>query len=182
MTTKTPTPPAEAVAKDAHWAAKLNRLQNRKRPTATLTICDDDTLRRQLTEATDRHTQAVRASERTPDNEVLKAALADAQTKLTAAQAAFDAEAIVLTFQALSRTEFEDLKKEHPPTEEGAEDGQIVNAETLGPELISRTSMDGITPDQAREFLDTWSEAEAVTLFNTAWDLHAEVRMDLGKG
>ncbi|MFF8610794.1 hypothetical protein ACF06X_33350 [Streptomyces sp. NPDC015346] len=180
--TTTPAPPADAVAKDAHWAAKLARLQNRQRPTATLTICDNAAVRQALAEARQRHQRATQNLERSPDEPVLQAALAAAQANLAAAQEVFDDEAIVLTFRALPRLEFEALKAAHPPTEEGAEDGQIVNVESLGPELIAATSVDGLTPADARSFLDTWAEAEAVALFNTAWDLHSEVRMDLGKG
>lgn len=112
--TTTPAPPADAVARDAHWAAKLARLQNRQRPTATLTICDTPAVRQALAEARQRHQRAVHNAERSPEEPVLQAALADAEAKLTAAQAAFDAEAIVLTFRALSRLEFEALKAAHP--------------------------------------------------------------------
>lgn len=181
-TATTPVPPAAAVAKDAHWTATRDKLRARQRPTATLTICDDDALRKRLEEARTRHARAEHNAERAPDNDVLQAALAHAVDTLAAAQAAFDEAAIVLSFTAIGRTDFEDLKKAHPPTEDGAEDGQIVNVETFAPELIAATSQDGITPDDARTYLDEWAEGEAAALFNTAWDLQAVVRMDLGKG
>jgi hypothetical protein len=34
-------PPAVAVAKDAHWAAKMARLRARKLPERSIAICDD---------------------------------------------------------------------------------------------------------------------------------------------
>jgi hypothetical protein len=70
----------------------------------------------------------------------------------------------------------------HPPTEEQAEDNMVVNVETIGPDLIAASSMDGITAQDAAEYLETWSEGEAAALFNTAWGVQGEARMDLGKG
>ncbi len=90
--------------------------------------------------------------------------------------------AIVLRFQALRRLDFEELKKAHPPTESQAEDGYGVNPETLGPILIEASSLDGITAQDAIYYLGEWSEGEANALFNTAWNVQANVRMELGKG
>ncbi|MFJ9799821.1 hypothetical protein [Streptomyces sp. NPDC101145] len=181
-TTTKPAPPAQAVAKDAHWAAKLERLRTRQRPTATLTICDDHTARKTLEDARRTHLLASAKADGAPDDTDLQQALRDAEQRLTQAQAAYDEAAIVLTFQALERPAFEALQRAHPPTEEQAEDGLGVNVETLGPELIAAASLDGITPDLAREFLDTWAQAEASQLFQTAWDVQYTVRSDVGKG
>lgn len=167
-------PPSATVAKDAHWTATLAKLRARTRPTATLTICDDDTARRNLTEARQRHTRAQLGG----DAEQLAAT----EAALAAAQDAFDDAAIVLTFQALPRTVFEELKLAHPPTEAQAEDGQPFNVETFGPELISAASLDGLTVDHARTFLTEWAEGEATQLFHAAWDLQGTLRADLGKG
>lgn len=175
-------PPAAAVAKDAHWAATRERLRNRNRHTASLTICDDldikaalesarYALRRIQSEAADR-----------PDDQGVAKAVAEAELDVATAQAAFDEASIVLRFQALPRLEFEALKKAHPATEEQAEDGHDLNVETLGPDLIAAASADGMTVDDAREYLDTWSEAEAAALFNAAWNVQETTRMDLGKG
>lgn len=175
-------PPAQAVAKDAHWAATRDRLRNRQRPTATMTICDDDQVKQGLDEARKGQLRAKLQLDSDPDNQVLKAALAGMEERLAAAQAAFDDAAIVLRFQALERPAFEDLKKNHPPTEEQAEEGLIVNIEAIAPPLIAASSLDGITEDDAQHYLDTWAEAEAARLFQTAWDVQSVVRFDVGKG
>ncbi|BCK74004.1 hypothetical protein Srufu_079570 (plasmid) [Streptomyces libani subsp. rufus] len=181
MTTTTVQPPIEAVAKDAHWQSTLDRLRARQRPTATLRICDDQTAKQTLTDA-----QAdQRRIQRLYDGETsaeAKKAIRDANTAVTKAQAAVDEASIVLTFRALERTALDALKKAHPPTEEQAEDGFEINADTLGPALVAASSVDGMTEDQAREFLDTWSDAEAGALFSTAWNVQLESRLDLGKG
>ncbi|WP_228981280.1 hypothetical protein [Streptomyces sp. DH12] len=184
-TTSSPNPPAEAVAKDAHWAAKtakLERLRSRQRPTTKLTICDDPTVRRALDDARHRHLLATVKADGAPDDTAAQQALRDAEQRLSEAQAAFDEAAICLTFQALERPAFEALRRAHPPTEEQAEDGQIVNVASIAPELIAASSLDGITVDLAGEFLDTWAEAEAIQLFHAAWDVQSVIRADVGKG
>jgi hypothetical protein len=175
-------PPAAAVAQDPHWAATRERLRRRARPVATLTICDDHAARDGLNTAK-RALQMVEAqATASPDDTELQQEVAAAQRALDTAQQAYDQVAILLRFQAMHRTVFEDLKRAHPPTEEQATDGEIVNVETLAPELIAACSMDGITAEDAREYLDTWAIGEANTLFNTCWGLQSETRMDLGKG
>lgn len=180
--TTTPAPPAEAVAKDAHWAATRERLRNRNRPTVALTICDDLDLRVALETAKHTLRRLKAAAEDRQDHTTGPEAVARAERDLAQAQAAFDEAAIVLRFRALPRPEFEALKKDHPPTEEQAEEDFAVNIESIGPELISKSSLDGITETDAREYLDTWGEAEAADLFNAAWGVQQAVRMDLGKG
>ncbi|MFB7867360.1 hypothetical protein [Streptomyces sp. NPDC056069] len=158
------------------------RARARQRPVLKMTICDDTaikaaldlaqhTLRRAKAEAADR-----------PGDPVIAEAVALAETQLAQAQAAFDAEAYDLRFQALQRVDFEALKKKHPPTEAQAEDGFEFNVDTFGPELISKASLDELTVDDAKSFLETWAEAEAAQLFNTAWGVQQETRADVGKG
>ncbi|HEX5566599.1 MAG TPA: hypothetical protein VFY14_06660 [Streptomyces sp.] len=180
--TTTPVPPADAVAKDAHWASTLERLRKRKRPTAVLRICDDHDVKQALGLAQYEERKAQREVEADPGDAGAKKALTAARKAVEKAQQAVDEASIVLRFQALERKALDDLKKEHPPTEEQAEDGYEFNPETLGPELIAASSLDGITPDDARHFLDTWSNAEAADLFNAAWGVQGETRLDLGKG
>ena len=182
MTTTTqPQPPAAAVANDAHWQNTLERLRNRQRPTATLRICDDQTAKDALTEAQAEQRRVERRYDGENTDEAKKARRA-ADTAVTRAQAAVDDASIVLTFRALERTALDALKKAHPPTEEQAEDGFEINADTLGPALVAASNVDGMTEEQAREFLDTWSDAEAGALFSTAWNIQLESRLDLGKG
>lgn len=182
MATTKPAPPANAVAKDAHWSASLERLRNRQRPTATLTICDDQDVKQRLSYAKQTERNAQAHAEAYPQDANGARLLEDAKAALAAAQEAYDTEAIVLRFQALERPHWEALRKAHPPTEEQADDGIAVNVEALAPELISAASVDGITVEDAKAFLDTWGEGEAAQLFQTAWDLQNHSRMDLGKG
>jgi hypothetical protein len=177
-----PEPPAQAVARDAHWAATRERLAARVRPTAKMTICDDHTVKETLARAqyASRVAQSALEDQDTPETQ----AAADTATRaLEAAQAAFDETAIVLRFQALERPVLEQLKKDHPPTEEQAEEGFVFNVDTFAPVLIAAASLDGITETDARDYLDTWSEAEAVTLWNTAYGVQGDAsRLDVGKG
>lgn len=177
-----PEPPPAAVNADAHWAATREKLRNRQRPTSALTICDDVQVKKAYEEAKFVQRRAAAAAQDSPGDEDLKKVLAAAEKDLADAKAAFDEVAVVLEFQALRRPDFEDLKKRHPPTEEEAEDGLAVNVETLGPELIAATSLDGITIEDAAYYLTEWGEGEASALFNTAWNLQTSIRMDAGKG
>lgn len=181
-----PKPPAAAVAAavaaDPHWAATQERLRNRTRPVKALTICDDLEVKNSLETARHllRRAQSQLADQ--PNDANLQNVAKAAEADVAAAQEAFDAVAIVLRFQALRRPDFEDLKKAHPPTEAQAEDGDEYNVETLGPELIAAASLDGITVDDAVGYLTDWAEGEAAMLFNTAWFVQSDTRMDLGKG
>jgi hypothetical protein len=180
-TSSTPAPPPAAVAADAHWAATRERLRNRARPIATMTICDDLDVKRDLEVA---RFALRRAKEHLADTggKDAKDAADAAQADVDAAEAAFNEAAIVLRFQAMRRSDFEDLKAAHPPTEEQAENDFMVNVDTIGPELIAACSLDGITVDDAKTFLEEWGEGEAAALFNTCWSLQSDTRMDLGKG
>lgn len=180
--TAAPTPPAAAVAADAHWAATRERLLNRTRPTVHLTICDDDNVKEALSEAKFVQQQAQDAADRAPEDEAAKATLRAAKSALTKAQAAFDEASIVLRFQALDRKTYKELQAAHPPTEDQAEDGYTFNLDTLGPVIVAASSLDGITEEDANRFLDDWSQAEAEALLNTAFGVQREERMDLGKG
>lgn len=178
----TPEPPAAAVAADAHWTATRDKLRNRQRPTASLIICDDPDLKKALDEAKWTVRRITTSLDAEPQDADLKADLTTAQKSLEKAQAAFDQVAIVLRFQALRRPDWEDLKREHPPTEEQAEDNLVVNIDTLGPHLIAASSLDGVTVEDAQYYLDEWSEGEAAALFQTAWNIQSGARMDVGKG
>lgn len=179
--TTTAQPPANAVAKDAHWASTLERLRNRTRPTATLRICDDEAAKKALAEAlaVQRQAEYENGSTSTPET---KKALKAAEAAVAKAQAVVDQATISLTFQALERPVFEALKKEHPPTDEQVTDNLEVNIDTIGPPLIAAANTDGMTEAEAEEFLNTWSESEAAALFSVAWNIQQTVRMDLGKG
>ncbi|MFZ4136977.1 hypothetical protein [Streptomyces koyangensis] len=180
----TTTPPATAVAADAPWAATRARLANRSRPTATLTICDDPGLKQALADAEYHAKRTAAEADEQADDKVAKARAATAKRDLVKAQQAFEDAAIRLRFQALPRPDFEALKEAHPPTAKQAEDGAAFDSETLAPALIAASSLDGMTEDDAREYLATWGEGEAVALWATAWNIQSHTRLDteLGKG
>lgn len=198
MTTKTqqttqdppaaPEPPAAAVALDAHWAATRARLKDRKPLQRTLRICDDQDLKDAVETAARDQRLAAAALENAKflrdkaETSLATARLADADEALTAATEAADAATIVLTFRALPRREYEDLVKEHPPTEEQAEEGDDLNLETFGPAIVSAASVDGMTLEDAQDYMANWSEAEATALFNAAFQIQRTSRMELGKG
>ena len=175
-------PPANAVAKDAHWASTLEKLRNRARPTLKLTICDDHASKAALATAQYAERRIKEEAERDPASSESKKAVRTAAAEVKKAQDAVDAASIVLTFQALERTALDELKKAHPPTEQQAEDGFDFNPNTLGPALVAASSVDGMSVEDATGFLETWSDAEANALFQAAWDVQHESRMDLGKG
>lgn len=181
-TTRTVEPPAAAVSADAHWTATRDRLRNRQRPIAPLVICDDLEVKKALEEARFVVRRITSSLDAEPDDADLKKELAAAQQAFEKAKADFDQVAIRLEFQALRRPDWEDLKKEHPPTEEQAEENLVVNVETLGPVLIASCSLNGITVEDATYYLSEWSEGEASALFNTAWNVQSGARMDVGKG
>lgn len=177
-----PTPPPPAVEADAHWAATRERLRNRARPIARLTICDDHTVKQAVAEAQFEQQRAQDAVDRNPEDETAQAALRSTAAALTAAQTALAEASIPLRFQALDRKTYKALLAAHPPTEDQAEDGYAFNLDTLGPVLIAASSLDGITEEDALEYLDDWADAEAESLLNTAFGVQREERMDLGKG
>lgn len=179
---RTPAPPAAAVAADDHWAKKLERLRNRTRPTAHVTICDNEDIKQALASARRDHQVAdLQAKADTKDVDAQKH-LKDAAAALATAQKAFDEEAIVLHFHALERDALQALINDHPPTEAQAESGYDFNKDTLTPLLIAASSEEGLTPEDAELFLKSWGQGEADLLSNTVYGIQRDVRMDVGKG
>ncbi|MFD4795887.1 hypothetical protein [Streptomyces anulatus] len=181
MTARKPAPPADAVAADAHWASKLAKLRARTRPTVTLTICDDDDLKRAAATARFLEQQAKDTAETNPDDKAAQAAATAAAERLAAAQADLDEAAVQLRFQALPRNEFRELLAAHPPTEEQAGKGYDYNPDTMAPILIAAASLDPLTEEDAAAFLAEWSQAEGDALVSAALRVQQADRMDLGK-
>lgn len=184
-TTTAPEPPAQAVAQDAHWAAKQAKLKARQNLTAPLRICDDADLKVALADA--KRAQRLAAADlEVQDTSDGKAAakkrLAAADKALAAAQEAVDAETVTLWFRGLPRTAYEALLKAHPPTEQQAEDGDPWNTDTFAPALVAASSLDGMPLEDAEHFLNEWSAAEAQALFNAAQSVQQTSRLELGKG
>ncbi|WP_328403998.1 hypothetical protein OHS70_34240 [Streptomyces sp. NBC_00390] len=196
------TPPPEAVARDPHWSAKMAKLRARQLPERTLSICDDPVLKADVTEAAlglaRARTEAQSASieQAVPEDqrdewvqarpEVLAAAGA-----LEDAQRALDEATVTLTFRALPRPVWEQLLREHPPTEAQADAGMEYNVETFPAALIAAchierdgagTEVPGMTESDAQELLDLWPDSEAKALFTAALLVNQTMRADLGKG
>ncbi|MEU8472706.1 hypothetical protein AB0F30_33315 [Streptomyces sp. NPDC029006] len=176
-------PLQEAVGRDPHGEATRDRLTARQRPVATLTFCDDQAIKERLASAEYAERRALVAAELEPDDPDFQALVAAAQDELADARAAFTEAAIVLRFQGLRRKDFTALKRRHPATEDQAANGLDVNPETFDPALIAACSLDGITAEDAAEYLADWTEGEALLLFNTAYGLQgSDARAVLGDG
>src|SRR5690242_13989926 len=105
--TTTAAPPAAAVAADAHWSAKMDRLRSRALAETTFVICDDQEVR-------DRYNRAVRAfdlaesyTKAHPKDAEAAADLAAAAVERDEAKAAYDQVAIPIRFRALPRPALE---------------------------------------------------------------------------
>lgn len=76
-----------------------------------------------------------------------------------------------LKFQALSAKQYDDLLAAHPPGKKGLAEGQIYNAETFPPALISACSLiPKLNVEQADELYNhpDWSSGETNTLLYEA--------------
>ncbi|MET8326256.1 hypothetical protein [Streptomyces sp. NPDC005181] len=201
-TNTTAQPPAAAVAKDAHWSAKMARLRARKLPERTLSICDDQDAKTAVTEAAlnlakaragalaECTEQGIREEQRdawvASNPQVLAA-----DTGLTRAQDALADATLTLTFRAVPRPVWEQLLRDHAPTEAQADQGMEYNVDTFPAALISAchverdaggAEVEGMSAADAQELLDTWADAEAKALFTAALVINQTLRADLGKG
>ncbi|MET7890012.1 hypothetical protein [Streptomyces mirabilis] len=195
-------PPAAAVARDAHWAAKMNRLRARKLPERTLSICDDEGAKTAVTDAAlalakARATALAECAEQGISEDQRDAWVASnpqvltADATLTDTQDSLNAVTLTLTFRALPRPVWEQLLREHAPTEAQADQGMEYNVETFPAALVSAChverdevgeAVDGMSVADAQELLDTWADAEAKALFTAALLINQTLRADLGKG
>ncbi|MFF2864502.1 hypothetical protein ACFVSX_32060 [Streptomyces rubiginosohelvolus] len=182
MTARRTTPPAAAVAADAHWEAKLAKLRARTRPTVTLTICDDEDLKKAAATARILDQDAQNTAEQNPRDKTAQDAARRTAASLETAQAALDEASVRLRFQALPRTAFRELLAAHPPTEEQVDKGYDHNPDTMAPVLIAAASLDPLTEEDAAQFLADWSQAEGERLYAAALRVQQTDRMDLGKG
>lgn len=200
MTTHSIEPPTAAVAKDAHWAAKMARLRARKLSERTVSICDEPELKTQVTDAAMK-LAAARATaeclEQGVSEEQRDAFVASnpqvlaADAALTRAQDELADATLTLTFRALPRPVWEQLLREHAPSEAQADQGMEYNVDTFPAALISAchverdadgTELESMSVADAQELLDTWSDAEAKVLFTAALVINQSLRADLGKG
>ncbi|MFF0291023.1 hypothetical protein [Streptomyces sp. NPDC005262] len=202
MSTNTTEPPAAAVAKDAHWSAKMARLRARKLPERTLSICDDQDAKTAVTDAALNLAKAragalAECTEQGIREEQHDAWVASnpqvlaADAGLTRAQDALADATMVLTFRAVPRPVWEQLLRDHAPTEAQADQGMEYNVDTFPAALISAchverdaggAEVEGMSAAEAQELLDTWADAEAKALFTAALVINQTLRADLGKG
>ncbi|MGW3121355.1 hypothetical protein ACWDBW_30100 [Streptomyces sp. NPDC001107] len=178
---KRPSPPRASAAEGA-WAAKMERLRRRALPQNKLRICDDDQLKQRFEDAEQAARRARFLAEANPDDERATRSADEAAAALETVRAELDDVSDFLTFLALPRPVLEDLIAEHPPTEQQADEGSLFNPETFPPALIAAASFDGMSQDEAAELLATWSAPDAGLLWEAAWSVQQESRVELGKG
>ncbi|WP_329474247.1 hypothetical protein OIE75_40765 (plasmid) [Streptomyces sp. NBC_01723] len=173
------------------WASLEEQLEQIERPTSAFKLCRKPDVRERYLAAQRDFEQAagrlkqIKGSEQVIDVDTLAAfekQHKDAKTELTAAQKAYDACTVVLRFTALERKELEKLQNQHPASEEEEEKGEGFAMDTFAPALISAASLDGMPVEKARQYLDTWSTADAGDLWRAAWSIQHQRRTDLGKG
>ncbi|MFE9770643.1 hypothetical protein ACFYOV_02955 [Streptomyces sp. NPDC005931] len=201
-TTAMSEPPAAAVARDAHWSAKMARLKARKLPERSLRLCDDDEAKKNATDAalelakarTVARGQSIEQGVSEADREewtVSQPEVVAAQLRLDAAEQVLEDATVVLTFRALPRPAWEQLLRDHPPTEAQADQGMEYNVETYPAALIaachierdeSGDEVSGMSEQEAQELLDAWPDSEAKALFTCALLVNQTLRADLGKG
>ncbi|GAA2136695.1 hypothetical protein GCM10009760_16360 [Kitasatospora kazusensis] len=195
-------PPARAVADDAHWAAKLARLKARKLAERPASFCDDDQAKRTVSEATlnlvkarsDARTAAAVAgiSEREQDAWLeSQPQVVIARSLLATAEHALAEATFTLTFRALPRPAWEQLLREHAPSEEQADKGMEYDVDTFPAALVAAchverdgtgAEVEGMSVADAQALLDEWSDPDAKVLFTAALLPNQTVRGDLGKG
>jgi hypothetical protein len=200
-TTATAQPPAGAVAKDAHWSAKMARLRARKLAERTVSICDDTDAKTAVTEAAvalakARAAALAECTEQGIREEQRDAFVASnpqvvaADAGLTRAQEALAEVTEILTFRALPRPVWEQLLRDHAPSEAQADQGMEYNVDTFPAALIAAchverdaggVEVEGMSEADAQELLDTWADAEAKALFTTALVINQTLRADVGK-
>ncbi|MCX5206744.1 hypothetical protein OG897_35735 [Streptomyces sp. NBC_00237] len=187
-----PTPPASAVSRDSHWAAKLARLRARQLPEQVLQLCDDLAAKKRLDQAKV-NAARLRIASAEADSPELASEIEAAEGELREAQEAFDAVSLTLTFKALPRPVLDGLIKRFPPTEEQAEEGDTWNPETFPASLVAAAHIErddtgqvveGLSEEDAQGLLDSWSVSESNALFAAAWQAQQITRAstaELGK-
>ncbi|MFF4409797.1 hypothetical protein [Streptomyces sp. NPDC001404] len=178
---RTPEPPAEAVAQDAHWAKKLARLRARSLPQVHLQLWQDPDLREKYEQAKRTAEQAARFAEAAPDRGELADEAREAATVLERAEKDLADASETLTFRALPGDTFERLLKEHPPGED-AESTADWDEETFPAALIAAACTDPMTEEDAATLLGEWGMADRVDLFQAALAAQNIRRSDWGKG
>lgn len=82
--------------------------------------------------------------------------------------------ALTLKYQALSRTEYDELVAAYPPTPKQKSDGMIYNPETFAPALVAAVSVDPkLSIADVKDLMEdpSWSPGEIETLTGMAFGL-----------
>ncbi|QBJ94421.1 hypothetical protein D0Z67_29055 (plasmid) [Streptomyces seoulensis] len=181
-TTRTkPQPPAAAVAADAHWAAKMDRLRSRALAETVFVVCDDQSVRDRYLRAQRDYDLAAQYAKANPKDTEAASDLTRATEARDDAKQAYDEVSIPIRFRALPRQALEALYEQHAPSETDTEDGKRW-ADSFPAALIAAACVDGMTETEAQELLNSWSLAEADAMFNAAYGVQNTTRTDLGKG
>ncbi|MFD8379111.1 hypothetical protein ACFV2X_11325 [Streptomyces sp. NPDC059679] len=159
----------------------MDRLRHRARPQNKLRICDDDQLRQRFEEAEQTARSARFVAEANPGDEQASQQADVAAAAYEEAKAALDAASDFLTFRALPRPVLEELIAQHPPTEQQNKEGAVFNPDTFPAALVAAASVDGMSREEAEELLNTWSAPDANALWDAAWQVQQESRVELGK-
>lgn len=175
-------PPADAVALDAHWAAKMERLRNRQLAERPFRIFEDEKTRDDYNNKRARALRMRHIADEAPRDKDAQANAEAAEADAQAADEAFTAASEVIIFRQLPRPVYEALVKAHPPTEEQAAEGADWNSETFAPALVSASAVDPMTVEDATELLGIWGSSDANDLYNAAFAVQLVHRSDLGKG
>ncbi|MGW2022022.1 hypothetical protein [Streptomyces decoyicus] len=175
-------PSPSAAEAEGAWSAKMNRLRRRALPQNWLRVCDDAELRQRYDEAEEAARRSRFVAEANPGDELAERQAAEADTARDQALHALDAASEFLFFRALPRPVLEELIGQHPPTEQQAEEGAIFNADTFPAALVAAASVDGMSRAEAEELLNGWSTPDANDLWDAAWQIQQESRVELGKG
>ncbi|MER7514036.1 hypothetical protein ABTX82_37825 [Streptomyces lavendulae] len=193
MTSTTPAEPTTppTTGRDDHWARKLARLRARQLPEQVLQLCDDMASRQHLDRAKlDVARLRMADAETGGEQRELEAA----EAELVAAQKAFNDVSVTLSFRSLPRPALDGLIRQHPPTEDQAEDGDAWNPTSFPAALVSAAhverdddgrEVDGMTVQEAQDLLDGWPVAESNSLFAAAWQaqqINRATASELGKG
>lgn len=211
MSTQVKDPPAQAVAKDAHWSAKLQRLRDRQPMTAIVTFHDDEAAERVVevgreVNAARRTARLALGKDMTPaEQKAISAETIEAHPgvqaalgKLEEAKAAQAAADVAIELRGLPADVYEDLVGEHPPTEAQRSTGETYNVHRFAPVLIATCCTDPMTPAEAAsliggEYLEAdgdWSDhvaasltqGESSFLFQSAVQVNQNARVSVGKG
>lgn len=102
--------------------------------------------------------------------------VAEAKVAVESVQAAIEASEMEFTFQGLPFKEWQDLKRQHPPTEGQRTRGHDTNMETYAPALIAATSLEPkISSEQATRLVERLPLAEAEKLYEAALNANGQV-------